>query len=213
MTATNYLSEMAEGGYVADAIGPFHEHMVPALLIENGVKSSDVVLDIGAGQGHGLIPLRNAGFQNLIALDRDSFNLERFESEFGFQTTCCNVECDPFDLPDASVDAAICFHLIEHLWDPDNLLSELRRVLRPGGTFFLVTPDWRKQVKTFFRDPTHVRPYDKASLGRLLRMHGFEASLFSWGAAFGLGRLGAYRHFFKLGLIGRDQLAIGRRQD
>jgi len=211
MSATNYLSEMADGGYDPDAVGSFHEHMVPSLLHENGVKTSEVVLDIGAGQGHGLIPLRNAGFENLIALDRDAFNLERFENEFGFRTLRCDAESDAFELDDASVDAAICFHLIEHLWDPSNFLSELHRVLRPGGQFFLVTPDWRKQYKTFFRDPTHVRPYDKVSLGRLLRMHGFEASLFSWGSAFGLGRLGAYRHFFKLGLIGRDLLAVGTR--
>jgi len=213
MSATNYLSEMAEGGYIADAIGPFHEHMVPALLHENGVKTSDTVLDVGAGQGHGLLPLHRAGFHDLIALDRDAFNLERFETDFGFRTLRCDIESEPIALPDASVDAAICFHLIEHLWDSSNFLTELHRVLRPGGLFFLVTPDWRKQFKTFFRDPTHVRPYDKVSLGRLLRMHGFEADLFSWGAAFGLGRLGAYRHFFKLGLIGRDLLAVGTRRD
>jgi hypothetical protein len=69
-------------------------------------------------------------------------------------------------------------------------------------------PDWRKQFKTFYRDPTHLRPYDKDSIARLLRVHNFNASVFSWGSAFGLGRLKSYIWFAKLGMIGQDILAI-----
>ena len=169
------------------------------------------MLDIGAGQGHGLIPLAAGGWTRLIAADRDPYNLEHFERELGFQTLVCDVERDPLDLETGGADAVLCLHLIEHLQEPGNLLREVARVLRPGGNLFLVTPDWRKQYRTFYRDPTHVRPYDKVALGRLLRMHAFDVQLHSWGSAFGLGRLQAYRRFPRLGMIGRDILAVASR--
>ena len=81
-------------------------------------------------------------------------------------------------------------------------------MLKPGGMLFLVTPDWRKQFKTFYRDPTHVRPYDGVALERLLRMHGLDAETSAWGSAFGLGRVQAYLRFPRLGMIGRDLLAV-----
>lgn len=207
----DYLREMAEGGYRPESVGPFHRYMVPWILAREGIGRDATVLDVGAGQGHGLLPLAEAGFTDLVAADRDPYNLERFEREHGFRTLACDVEREPLALADASVDAVLCMHLIEHLQSPENLLREVRRVLRPGGTAFLVTPDWRKQVKTFYRDPTHVRPYDRVALERLLRMSGFDARVGSWGAAFGLGRLGTYRRFPRTGLIGRDLLAVARR--
>lgn len=203
-----YLKEMAAGGYAPETVGAFHLHMVPSLLEMHGVAQDATVADIGAGQGHGLIPLLRAGWTDLVAVDRDPFNLERFERELGFRAVQCDVERESLALEDDEVDAVLCLHLIEHLQSPDNLLQEVRRVLRPGGKLFLVTPDWRKQMRTFYRDPTHVRPYDRVSLERLLRMHELEVETSAWGSAFGLGRLQAYRHFPRLGLIGRDLLAV-----
>lgn len=210
--AAGYLSEMAAGGYDMDSIGPFHARMIPWLLEHSGVRREDTVVDIGAGQGHGLIPLHRAGWRSLIAVDRDAYNFERFEAELGFRTLRCDIEREPLALEGESVDAVMMMHLIEHLADPTHALSECFRVLRPGGSLFVVTPDWRKQLKEFYRDPTHVHPYDKQAMARLLRGHGFEASLHSWKAAFGLGRLQAYRWFPRLGMIGSDLLAVARKE-
>jgi hypothetical protein len=87
-------------------------------------------------------------------------------------------------------------------------------VLGKSRAIALVTPDWRKQYKTFWRDPTHVHPYDRESIARLLRMHGFRhVQTCAWGSAYGLGRMGAYRLLPRLGLIGRDLLSIGFNPD
>jgi SAM-dependent methyltransferase len=42
-----------------------------------------------------------------------------------------------------SLDVVLCVSVIEHLDDPDGLLAEIHRVLRPGGTCFLNVPSWR----------------------------------------------------------------------
>jgi len=49
----------------------------------------------------------------------------------------------PFPLPAASFDVAYCEHMIEHLAPAGGLimLRECRRVLRPGGTVRVATPD------------------------------------------------------------------------
>lgn len=206
--AHRYLREMADSGYNPETIGPFHEFMIPWLMAENGVSKDDVVVDTGAGQGHCLLPLRRSGWKRLIAVDIDDYNFAFFGSR-GISTVRCDMGSEPLGLADSVANAVICFHLIEHLTSPDNLLTECRRVLKDGGVLFLVTPDWRKQYKTFWRDPTHLRPYDKESLARLLRMYKFEPTVFSWNARFGLGRLRAYRWFPRLGMIGEDMLVIG----
>lgn len=74
----------------------------------------------------------------------------------------------PFD--DAYFDAAVCFEVIEHLFDPDAMLAEIRRVLKPDGRFLITVP---------FAWGEHEMPYDFArytsvGLVRLLQRNGFE---------------------------------------
>jgi len=207
-----YLKEMAESGYNFREIDDFHTFMIPWLLSENGVGPQDIVVDIGAGQGHCLIPLQEKGYRNLIAVDHDRFNFEVFK-KLDILPLYCNIEIEPLNIEDNSVDAVLCFHLIEHLNTPANLLSEAHRILKCGKKIFFVTPDWIKQYKTFWRDPTHKHPYDKESIERLLRIYEFDPIVSSWNARFGLGRLKVYRRFPRLGMIGMDILAIGKKKD
>ncbi len=44
------------------------------------------------------------------------------------------------DFADASIDAILCKHSLEHAFSPLGALFEMRRVLRPGGYLFLVVP-------------------------------------------------------------------------
>lgn len=44
---------------------------------------------------------------------------------------------------DASVDVALCTSVLEHLWEPQQALAEMRRILRPGGTCLVNVPSWR----------------------------------------------------------------------
>jgi SAM-dependent methyltransferase len=44
---------------------------------------------------------------------------------------------------DASVDVAMCTSVLEHLWEPQQALAEMRRILRPGGVCVVNVPSWR----------------------------------------------------------------------
>lgn len=71
-------------------------------------------------------------------------------------------------LADNSIDALLCESMLEHVDDPERVVSEVHRVLRPGGKFLLLTP-WMY--------PYHPAPDDylrlsESALSRMLS--GFE---------------------------------------
>lgn len=80
---------------------------------------------------------------------------------------CANLSMAPIPHADASLDSVSAFDFLEHvpriLATPDGagtrfpfveLMSEVHRVLKPGGRFYAVTPAWPRPEA--FHDPTHV---------------------------------------------------------
>jgi SAM-dependent methyltransferase len=63
------------------------------------------------------------------------------------------------DLPDDSFDLILCSHVLEHVPDDRGAISELRRVLRPGGTALVLTP-YRPDRPTY-EDPSITKPIDR----------------------------------------------------
>ena len=88
----------------------------------------------------------------------------------------------PFE--DSAFDLVLCAETLEHVRDVQLLLSEARRVLRPGGTLALTTPAYGRAtaalalVRGWGRvfDPLspHLRFFDRRSLARLLGQLGFD---------------------------------------
>lgn len=70
---------------------------------------------------------------------------ERFASAFaalGLDVSRCDIEREPLPYADATFDLVVFCEIFEHLRiDPIFTLAELLRVLRPGGTLLLSTPN------------------------------------------------------------------------
>jgi SAM-dependent methyltransferase len=92
---------------------------------------------------------------------------------------------DPVALPfaDASFDAVLSCGVLEHVRDPDGSLEEIRRVLRPRGTFYLYNlPNrWAYTERVARRLGMYYhgalpddRVYTLASARELLERHGFD---------------------------------------
>ncbi len=66
----------------------------------------------------------------------------------------------PFD--DSSLEGAIVFDVLEHVPDPSRTLSEVARVLKPGGTFVAFVPiegqavSWYSVYRRLFGDDTYI---------------------------------------------------------
>jgi SAM-dependent methyltransferase len=71
--------------------------------------------------------------------------------------TCADVLCDldrfPYPFRDKSFDRLQAVHVIEHVSDVVRTMEEFHRLVRPGGTIFLVTPHYTDFSS--FCDPTH----------------------------------------------------------
>ena len=62
--------------------------------------------------------------------------------EFECDIDLFNAEKDPFPYPDEHFSTVLCGELIEHLTeDPMHLMSEVNRILKPGGHLVLTTPN------------------------------------------------------------------------
>ena len=75
---------------------------------------------------------------------------------------------------DNTFDFVICLAVIEHIKDPSLFLTEVFRVLKSKGIFYLTTPNWHYSADTFFDDPTHEKPYTPESLQYLLSSFEFK---------------------------------------
>src|SRR5258705_9633859 len=74
-----------------------------------------------------------------------------------------------FPFADTSFDAVLCNQVLEHVFDPNEFVSELHRVLKPGGRLVLTVP---------FVWDEHEQPFDYAryssfGLRALFEQHGF----------------------------------------
>jgi SAM-dependent methyltransferase len=113
--------------------------MLREVLRDAGPPAS--IVDVGCGDGTATILAAqvNPGHR-IVGLDWSADALRHARAR---GLTLIRAEVEPSGLPIASgcADVVIMSELIEHLVDPDSALDEARRVLRPGGTLLLSTPN------------------------------------------------------------------------
>jgi SAM-dependent methyltransferase len=152
----------------------FARCMVPyRRLVQQGAAAPGEVLDAGCGAGDGT-SLLVAGGASVTAVDfsRDDLVLTRTRSS-GAKVALCDVQRLPFR--DCAFDLAVSCHVLEHLHHPDDYVRELRRVLKPGGTLWLITPN-----KLFSSpngpppNPFHIKEYFFDEFVALVNRH-FDA--------------------------------------
>jgi len=85
-----------------------------------------------------------------------------------------NFEKDKLSHDNESFDFVFFNAVIEHIYNPDNILSEIHRLLKNNGKLITITPNFRYSFRNFYDDPTHVHPYTPASLEAIMKMNNFK---------------------------------------
>ena len=164
--SSRYDDELWE--LVPEDPGPPPAHLAAFV---RGLGRVERALDLGCGDGR-LSAELDAG--ELTAADVSALALERARRRLP-NARLIELEPDaPLPLDDAAFDLVLCAETIEHVRDVQLLLSEMRRVLRPGGTLALTTP---ANLPLGPRpDPLspHLRQFTRRSLSRVLDELGFE---------------------------------------
>jgi ubiquinone/menaquinone biosynthesis C-methylase UbiE len=71
---------------------------------------------------------------------------------------------------DSSADVVIMSHVLEHLDDPEKVMSEISRVLKPLGLLIVIVPT----IKGYYMDQTHKIFYDLEKLSNLANENQFS---------------------------------------
>jgi SAM-dependent methyltransferase len=119
------------------------------------------------------------------------YDISTDHGELTVDTLDVDAELDRYPIEDGSVDRVVCFELLEHFaGDPMHCISEVNRILEPGGTFCLTTPNvlffgnlvnlamglhpfgW--SVYTNIYGDRHNREYTPYEVRDLLRAGGFD---------------------------------------
>jgi 2-polyprenyl-3-methyl-5-hydroxy-6-metoxy-1,4-benzoquinol methylase len=166
--------------YLADR--PFTEAKFDRVLghLERYVQPGRL-LDVGAGPGFLLTAAQARGWE-AVGLELNDWAASYARDEVG-------VDVQTGELTAASYageqfDAVTMMDVIEHVTDPDDLLEQAARLVRPGGALALLTPDagaltsrlmgqWWPEVR---RPGEHMLLFSVAGLTRMLARHGFVAS-------------------------------------
>ncbi len=138
-----------------------------------------VVLDIACGEGYGSAMLASRARKVIgidISIEVIKHASERYKRE--------NVEylvgsCADIPLSDASIDMVVSFETIEHHYQHEQMMQEIKRILRPTGILLISSPDkYRYSVEPGYSNPFHVKELYEHEFKQLLRHYFKNAAYF-----------------------------------
>jgi SAM-dependent methyltransferase len=143
------------------------------------VRPGDRTLDVGCGDGVFTAVLAEAGAKT-VGIEVAEAALQRARARNpGLDFLLASIG-GPLPLEDNAFDLVWSSEVIEHVADTARWLSELRRVLAPGGRLLLTTPSHGRLRLALggierFSEPLgdHLHLYTRASLRSLLEQFGF----------------------------------------
>ncbi len=186
-----YQHRARREGFVVQRFWHYQKELVVRRLCPP--SPGDRVLDVGCGSGvvsHLLASLggRTTGIdssETAVAYATATFACHGLDFRLG--------RVEDLDFADGSVDRVYAFELIEHLSEPQvrQVLSRLRRFVRPGGTLLVTTPNYRGPwvLLEWLLDRTglaapmarhqHITRFSRSRLARVLSETGWRTERLS----------------------------------
>lgn len=146
-----------------------YEHLHRYALTFDFIKDK-VVLDIASGEGYGS-KLMSSHALKVIGVDIDKETIESSKLKY----VSSNLEfrlgsADSLPLENESVDVVVSFETIEHHDLHEEMLKEIKRVLRKNGILIISTPDKRYYSdETNYSNRFHVKELYKEEFENLLK--------------------------------------------
>ena len=147
-----------------------------------GIKRGNL-LDLGCGRGLFLSVMQRCGYR-AWGTEIDAASARASHQRSGAEVRVGPVIGCHFDA--GQFDVITAWQVFEHLHDPDVVLRECHRILRPGGALIMSMPNidsWQARwagASWFHLDvPRHLFHYDPATMTALLDAHGFRVEKIS----------------------------------
>jgi SAM-dependent methyltransferase len=142
------------------------------------MAGSGTLLDLGCSSGGFLQSLKNDPWK-LYGIEISTDEARRAEMNSGAQVFAGEILDAEF--PPESFDVITCFHLLEHVYKPKEVIGKVWEWLKPGGVFYILIPNIEALEASIFRSywyglelPRHLYHYSPTSLRRLFALSDFE---------------------------------------
>jgi SAM-dependent methyltransferase/uncharacterized coiled-coil protein SlyX len=147
----------------------FNEHLSRYRFAALFAAPEMAVLDAGCGTGYGSAEFHARA---VAAIDLSSEAVAHAATHYARAGAFfAAASCAALPFRDAVFDLVVSFEVIEHLPDYRALLSEARRVLKPGGIFLVSTPNRAYYAESRAQagpNPFHVREFDYPEFSQIL---------------------------------------------
>ncbi|MEQ9307718.1 MAG: class I SAM-dependent methyltransferase [Marinoscillum sp.] len=154
-----YTTEIASDQIPSD--NPIHQRLLHAYYEAEPFVKGDL-LELGCGEGRG-VELLTKNANSYLGLDKIEEVISSLTAKYPNHQFESGV-FPPIKLPDNSFDTVVSFQVIEQVKKDEHILSEIARILKPGGKAILSTPNIKM---TLSRNPWHIREYTADELGKL----------------------------------------------
>jgi 2-polyprenyl-3-methyl-5-hydroxy-6-metoxy-1,4-benzoquinol methylase len=201
MTASELQHQVAErNAAIYEVGGP---RIAKVRKVFSAIEGRIKVLDVGCADGSILAPF--AQRHDLHGVDISEALVSK-ASRAGLRALVHDLETKALPYPDQSFDAVFNGENIEHCVNTDWMLSEINRVLKPGGTLVLTFPNIRTALSLMmmlldlppmyaarYRSP-HYRDFTLRTMKIALRNNGFSIQR-CLGSSFFLPKIGEFGSF------------------
>jgi 2-polyprenyl-3-methyl-5-hydroxy-6-metoxy-1,4-benzoquinol methylase len=149
-----------------------------AILVRRYGERGTRMLEIGSGLGH-LVGQLDETFTT-VAVDVNHWALVQSKT-VAPRTAQQVASAEDLPFPDGSFGVIVIKHVVEHLPHPEKGIAELGRVMAPGGTLILATPNlasisrpWKGEKWIGYADKTHISLKQPLEWLGMIKAAGFQ---------------------------------------
>lgn len=148
-------------------------HFIKNIALKNKVKLINAqsgkgkLLDIGAGTGDFLAVAKKEGWQTIGIEPNDKAKAIAISKGVDFADSLSDLESNSFDV-------VTMWHVLEHVPNLDEYITELKRLLKPAGTILIAVPNFKSFDANYYGRfwaaydvPRHIWHFSKTAIQKL----------------------------------------------
>ncbi len=141
--------------------------------IAQAIINGKIVLDIASGEGYGSYLLsKHAEF--VFGVDIDEASVKHAQEKYATKRTNLTFKqgsTSNIPLETGTVDLVVSFETIEHHDEHEQMIAEIKRVLKPGGLLVISSPNKTYYQKVVPNNPYHVKELEFEEFEAFMKSH------------------------------------------
>lgn len=148
-------------------------HFIKGIALKNKLKLINLqgvkgkLLDIGAGTGEFLVVAKNDGWQTVGIEPSAKAKEIAIKKGVNFAQDLASLESNSFDI-------ITMWHVLEHVPNLEEYISELKRLIKPSGTIIIAVPNFKSYDAKYYGEfwaafdvPRHLWHFSKTAIQKL----------------------------------------------